>query len=135
MPARDDGRMAKPPGPARTSLRRHLAARARERRPRLAGIAVRCHGELADVTGQLADGATQPLMRPRHTGPAARRGLAIHRAGHDDHDRSALPAGHPFGTPQETLDRACGLYLGGTTARLSQLPPANLRSRPLVSHS
>jgi hypothetical protein len=35
------------------------------------------------------------------------------------------PTGYPFGTPQETLDCACGLYLGDATAWLNPPPPTN----------
>jgi hypothetical protein len=44
---------------------------------------------------------------------------------HDDYDKSLLPTGLPFGTPQETLDCACGLYLNDPTAWLIQQPPTN----------
>lgn len=37
----------RPPESTMTSLRRRLAARARERRPQLAGITIRYHGEFA----------------------------------------------------------------------------------------
>jgi hypothetical protein len=107
-----DGRMAKPPDSTKTSLRQRLAGRARERWPQLSGITVRYRGEFAYVDGQLPDGTTQPLMRLRYTGSAAHWGFAIYRASHDDYDKSLLPTGLPFGTPQETLDCACGLYLG-----------------------
>jgi hypothetical protein len=124
--------MAKPPDSTKTSLRQKLAERARERWPQLAGITVRHHGEFAYVAGQLPDGTALPLMRLRYTGSAAHWGFAIYRASHDDYDKSVLPTGLPFGTPQEALDCACGLYLGDATAWLDQSPPTNLRARPLV---
>ena len=46
-------------------------------------------------------------------------------ASHDDYQDSILPSGYPAGTPQEALDCAYGLYLGDTTAWLTQPPPAN----------
>ena len=52
-------------------------------------------------------------------------GFAVYRASHDDYDKSVLPTGYPFGTPQETLDCACGLYLGDPTAWLNPPPPTN----------
>ena len=80
--------MAKPPESTKTSLRQHLAARARERWPQLAGITIRWHGEFAYVAGQLPDGTTLPLMRLRYAGSAATWGFAIYRASHDDYDKS-----------------------------------------------
>jgi hypothetical protein len=52
-------------------------------------------------------------------------GFAIYRASHDDYGKSVLPSGYPAGIPQEVLDCACGLYLGGTTAWLDPPPPTN----------
>ena len=89
--------MAKPPESTKTSLRQHLAARARERWPQLAGITVRYHGEFAYVAGQLPDGSTLPLMRLRYAGSAATWGFAIYRASHDDYDKSVLPSCYPAG--------------------------------------
>ena len=97
-----------------------------ERWPQLAGITVRWHGEFAYVAGQLPDGTTLPLMRLRYTGSAAHWGFAVYRASHDDYDKSVLPTGYPFGTPQETLDCACGLYLGDPTAWLNPAIPDEL---------
>jgi hypothetical protein len=44
---------------------------------------------------------------------------------HIYYDKSVLPTGYPFGTPQETLDCPCGLYLGDTTAWLDPPSPTN----------
>ena len=117
--------MARPPESTKTSLRQRLAARARERWPQLDGITVRYHGEFAYVAGQLPDGITLPLCRLRYAGSATSWGFAIYRASHDDYEKSVLPTGYPFGTPQETFDCACGLYLGDPTAWITQLPPTN----------
>ena len=124
--------MARPPEPAKTSLRRRLAARASERWPQLSCITVRWHGEFAYVAGQLPDGTALPLMRLRYNGSASAWGFAIYRASHDDYEKSVLPTGYPFGTPQETLDCACGLYLGDATAWTTPPSPTNLRFRPLA---
>ena len=120
-----DGRMAKPPDSTKTSLRQRLAARAAERWPQLAGVTVRWHGDFAYVAGQLPDGTALPLMRLCYNGSAPAWGFAIYRASHDDYEKSVLPTGYPFGTPQETLDCACGLYLGDPAAWITQLPPTN----------
>jgi len=117
--------MAKPPESTKTSLRQRLAARAAERWPQLAGVSVRWHGQFAYVAGQLPDGTTLPLMRLRYADSASSWGFAIYRASNDDYDKSILPSGYPFGTPQEALDCACGLYLGDTTAWLDPPSPTN----------
>ena len=72
--------MAAPPASTKTSLQQRLSARARERWPELAGIDVKFRGEFAYVTGRLKDGDTQPLMRLRYGGSAARWGFAIYLA-------------------------------------------------------
>jgi hypothetical protein len=115
-------RMAAPPESTKTSLRQRLLARARERWPQLTTVQVRHHGAFAYVTGELPDGTTLPLFRLRYTGSANDWGFAIYRASHDNYENSILPSGYPFGTPQEALDCACGLYLNDTTA---WQPPTN----------
>ena len=117
--------MARPPEPAKTSLRRRLAARASERWPQLSCITVRWHGEFAYVAGQLPGGTTLPLLRLRYAGSATTWGFAIYRASHDDYEKSVLPSGYPAGTPQEALDCACGLYIGDPTAWLDPPSPTN----------
>src|SRR5262249_27014646 len=94
-----DGHKAQPPHPTNTSLR-----------------------QFGYVAGQLHDGTTLPLMRLRYADSASSWGFAIYRASHDDYEKSVLPSGYPFGTPQEALDCACGLYLGDTTAWLNPSP-------------
>jgi hypothetical protein len=117
--------MAKPPESTKTSLRQRLTARAAERWPQLAGVAVRYHGEFAYVAGLLPGGTALPLMRLHYAGSATTWGFAIYRASHDDYEKSVLPSGWPAGTPQEALDCACGLYLSDTTAWLDPPPPTN----------
>ena len=117
--------MVKPPESTKTSLRQRLTAHARQRWPQLTDLTVRYHGAFAYVDGHLADGTTLPLCRLRYGGSAHTWGFAIYRASHDDYENSILPSGYPAGTPQEALDCACGLYLGDTTAWLSQPPPTN----------
>ena len=73
-----------------------------------------------DVAGDVYGVAT----RLCYAGSATTWGFAIYRASHGDYDKSLLPTGLPFGTPQEALDCACGLYLGDTTAWLDP-PPTN----------
>ena len=108
--------MAAPPTSTKTSLQQRLSARARERWPELAGIDVKFRGEFAYVTGRLKDGDTQPLMRLRYGGSAARWGFAIYLASKDGYEVSVLPTGNFAGAPEDALDTACGLYLGDPTA-------------------
>ena len=61
----------------------------------------------------------------RYNGSASSWGFAIYRASHDNYEKSIRPSGYPFGTPQEALDCACGLYLNDTTAW--QPPPTNFQ--------
>ena len=116
------------PWPSLPSRPRPRCARswqpARERWPHFAAIDVRWHGQFPYVSGQLPDGTSLPLFRLRYSGSASTWGFAVYRASHDDYEDSILPSGWPAGTPQEALDCACGLYLGDTTAWLSQ-PPTN----------
>src|SRR5664280_2471859 len=108
--------MAAPPASTKTSLQQRLSARARERWPELAGIDVKFRGEFAYVTGRLKDGDTQPLMRLRYGGSAARWGFAIYLASKNGYQDSVLPTGAFAGAPEDALDTACGLYLGDPTA-------------------
>jgi hypothetical protein len=108
--------MASPPESTKTSLRQRLLARAQQRWPQLATVQIRHHGAFAYITGELPDGTTLPLFRLRYNGSASNWGFAIYRASHEDYENSILPSGYPFGTPQEALDCACGLYPNDTTA-------------------
>lgn len=107
---------AAPPASTKTSLQQRLSARARERWPQLTGLDVRFRGTFAYVTGHLTDGDTVALMRLRYGGSAARWGFAIYLASKDGYQDSILPTGYTTGTPEETLDCACGLYLGDPSA-------------------
>src|SRR5664279_4571156 len=109
--------MAAPPASTKTSLQQRLSARARERWPELAGIDVKFRGEFAYVTGRLKDGDTQPLMRLRYGGSAARWGFAIYLASKDGYQDSVLPTGAFAGAPEDALDTACALYLESGTNR------------------
>ncbi|WP_203230227.1 hypothetical protein [Segeticoccus rhizosphaerae] len=48
-------------------------------------------------------------------GSAARWGFAIYLAGKDGYQDSALPTGDLAGVPEDALDCAASLYLGGPT--------------------
>jgi hypothetical protein len=110
-----DGLMAKPPDSTKTSCRQKLAGRARERWPQLSGIDVHWHASSPTPQAGSPTARALPLMRLQYTGSAAHWDFAIYRASHDDYDKSLLPTGLPFGTPQEALACACALYLGDPT--------------------
>ena len=57
-----------------------------------------------------------PLCRLRYVGSAHDWQVAIYRASHDDYAESIFPNGLRFGTCEDALDLACGLYLGDPTA-------------------
>jgi len=84
--------MAKPPESTKTSLRQRLDARARERWPQLAGIAVRWRGQFAYVSGQLPDGTDLPLFRLRYADSASTWGFAIYRAATTTTSSRSCPA-------------------------------------------
>jgi hypothetical protein len=85
----------------KTSLRQRLAARAVERWPQLADIAVRYHGEFAYIAGQLPDDTTLPLMRLRYAGSASTGGFAIYRASPTTTRNPSCPAATPPAHPRK----------------------------------
>ena len=112
--------MATPPESTKASLGQRLRAHARHRWPALTEVTVRHHGAFAYITGELADGTVLPLFRLRYNGYANRWGFAIWLASKDSYENSVLPTGYPFGTAEEALDCACGLYLNDPTAWLPE---------------
>jgi hypothetical protein len=103
--------MAAPPESTKASLSQRLRARATARWPQLTDLRVRYRGQFAYVEGQLADGETVPLMRLRYTGSAAHWGFALYLASKDGYEDTVLPTGTFTGSPEDTLDCACDLYL------------------------
>ncbi|WP_054811450.1 hypothetical protein [Nocardia arizonensis] len=108
--------MATPPQSTKTSLQQRLSGRARQRWPQVAAIEVRFRAQYADVTAELADGSTQPLMRLRYAESASMWGFAVYLASRGGYQDSVLANGHTAGTPEDALDTACGQYLGDPTA-------------------
>jgi hypothetical protein len=108
--------MATIPDSTKGSLRQRLASRARERWPQLSTIEMRYRVQFAYVDGVLPAGEVLRLCRLRYTGSASQWGFAIYRGSHDDYEDSYLPSGFMGGTAEDTLDTACGLYLGDPTA-------------------
>jgi hypothetical protein len=110
------GAVVKYPDSTKTSLQQRVTARARQRWPQLARVAVRHRANFSYIDGILPDGTTLKLCRLRYNGSAHRWGFAIYRASHDDYADSLYPTGLPVGTCEDALDTACGLYLGDPTA-------------------
>ena len=77
------------------SAQQRLSARARQRWPELARVAVRHHDAFTYLDGVLAEGATVKLCRLRYTGSAHNWGFAIYRASHDDYQESIFPSACP----------------------------------------
>jgi hypothetical protein len=112
--------MATPPESTKVSLGQRLRAHARQRWPALAEVTVRHRSAFAYVDGHLPDGTVLPLCRLRYNGYANRWGFAIWLASKDGYEDSVLPTGYPFGTAEEALDCACGLYLNDPAAWLPE---------------
>lgn len=108
--------MAKIPESTKSSLTQRLNAHAKQRWPQISRIETRFRGQFAYVAASLTDGEYLPLCRLRYGGYANAWGFAIYRASHDDYQDSYLPTGQPAGTSEDSLDTACGLYLGDPTA-------------------
>jgi hypothetical protein len=79
---------------------------------------LRHHGVYTYVNGRLPDGTTLPLCRLRCSGSASVWGFAIYLASGDGYQDAILPNGLHAGSPEDALDRACGLYLNDLTAWL-----------------
>jgi hypothetical protein len=116
------------PESTKNSVRQRLAARARERWPQITELRMRHHGvftyvEASTNTGEHA--AVLPLCRLRYVGSAHDWQVAIYRASQNDYAESIYPNGLPFGTCEDALDLACGLYLSDPTAWHDLRPPTN----------
>ncbi|MFE7750656.1 hypothetical protein [Streptomyces sp. NPDC057428] len=106
-----------PPESMQHHLSHRLNARAKERWPQLTGVQVRFRAGFAYVAGESPDEAeVLPLCRLRFTGVLHTWGFAIYLASSSKYQDNFLPTGLPFGSPEEALDCACGLYLGDPTS-------------------
>jgi hypothetical protein len=104
------------PQSTKTSLRQRLSAHVQQRWPALTEVRLRYRAGFAYVDAVLPTGEVLPLCRLRYVGSAHDWQVAIYRASHDDYAESIFPNGLPFGTCEDALDLACGLYLGDPTA-------------------
>lgn len=124
-----------PPESMQVNLRQRLNRHAKTRWPALAGIDVRYRAGFAYLDGRLPDGEVLKLCRLRFTGVMHTWGFAIYLASSDTYEDNILPSGLPFGSPEEALDCACGLYLNDPTAWTDIRPPTNQRIGALRSRS
>ncbi len=115
------------PEATRRSLAHRLALRRQERWPDLGELIIRYRGSFAYVAGVTSNGDALPLFRLRYLGSATAWGFAIYLASKDGYEDSVLPHGSSTGTPEESLDCACGLYLNDITAWTDAIdnPPHN----------
>ncbi len=112
------------PESTKSSVRQRIAARARERWPQITELRMRHHGVFTYVEAS-TDAGIWSLCRLRYVGSAHDWQVAIYRASHDDYQNSIFPSGLPFGTCQDALDLACGLYLQDPTAWDDLRPSTN----------
>ena len=113
------------PESTKISLQQRLENRAHERWPQIADLRIRHRGVFTYVQAVLTDDTQLPLCRIRYVGSAHDWQFAIYRASHDDYEESLFPTGIPFGTCQDALDTACGLYLNDPTAWSDLRHPTN----------
>jgi hypothetical protein len=117
---------AKFPESTKISLQQRLEDRAHERWPQIADLRTRHRGVFTYVEAVLKDDDDPlPLCRIRYIGSAHDWQFAIYRASHDDYEDSLFPTGIPYGTCQDALDTACGLYLNDPAAWSDLTPPTN----------
>jgi hypothetical protein len=106
------------PENTRLLVLQRVRARARERWPALADVAVRTRGSFAYLDGVTHEGETLRLCRLRYLRSAAVWGFAIYLASKEAYEESVLPTGSLAGIPEDALDCACGLYFNDPTAWL-----------------
>ncbi|MBL7488137.1 hypothetical protein I6A60_34095 [Frankia sp. AgB1.9] len=112
--------MAKIPETARVVLEHRLRTQHTTRWPQLRDLTVRYCGDFAYLDAAFpdeTDNATPyPLCQPRYTGQPDQWGFVIYLDSRGAYEDSYLPNGRPLGTPEQTLNCACGLYAGDPTA-------------------
>jgi hypothetical protein len=95
------------------ALEHRLAIHARTRWPQVAELRFRYRAAFAWIDAELADHEVLPLIRLRYLGSADDWGFGLYLASSDKYEDQILPTGGFTGTPEEALDCACELYLGG----------------------
>lgn len=109
---RQDGRHGQPEGRQAAVLQLRLTTHAR-RWPQITEIKVRWRAGHAHIEAALDnDEGRPPLCRLKDTGHPELWGFALFTYSNERYGDNVLPTGLPFGTPEDALDCACGLYLG-----------------------
>jgi hypothetical protein len=93
------------------ALQRRLTEHAK-RWPQITEVKVRHRAKFAYINAVLDNGDELQLCRLRDTGHPEMWGFALFTYSGERYEDNILPTGRPFGTPEQALDCACGLYLG-----------------------
>jgi hypothetical protein len=105
------------PNPANAAaLQQRLTVHAR-RWPQITEIKVRYRAGYAYIDAAVEDeGDELHLCRLKDTGHPEMWGFALFTYSNERYEPNILPTGLPFGTPEDALDCAAGLYLGDSPA-------------------
>jgi len=103
-------RMPSPTQAKTAALQARLTEHAK-RWPQITEITVRYQAKFAYIDAVLDDGDELQLCRLRDTGHPEMWGFALFTYSNERYEDNILPTGLPFGTPEQALDCACGLYL------------------------
>jgi hypothetical protein len=104
-------RMPSPSQDSAAALQARLTQHAK-RWPQIGEVTVRYRAKFAYIDAVLDDGDELQLCRLRDTGHPEMWGFALFTYSGERYEDNILPTGSPFGTPEQALDCACGLYLG-----------------------
>lgn len=104
--------MPTPPESTKSSLSWRLRTHAAEHWPQLT-VHVRFRSAFAYIDGQVGQDEPFPLCRLRYGGSASSWGFALHLYSSGKYEDQILPTGALAGSPEDALDCACNLYLGG----------------------
>lgn len=108
--------MASPNTAKVTALQQRLTTHAR-RWPQITEIKVRYRAGYAYIDAAVEDEDGElHLCRLKDTGHTEMWGFALYTYSNERYEQNILPTGLPFGTPEDALDCAAGLYLGDPPA-------------------
>lgn len=107
--------MASPNAVKTAALHQRLTAHAR-RWPQITEVTVRYRTGYAYIGAVLKDGDELQLCRLKDTGHPEMWRFALFTYSGERYEDNILPTGSPFGTPEDALDCAAGLYLGDPPA-------------------
>ena len=118
-------RMPSPSQAKAAALHARLTEHAK-RWPQITEVTIRYRAKFAYIDAALADGDDNvQLCGLRDTGHPEMWGFALFTYSGERCEDNLLPTGLPFGTPEQALDCACGLYLGN--------PPDDSDSRAIAA--